>query len=186
MKNIIQYALVLVIAGGAGFGVQRFLQKDNHQLPPEMPKAAVSDVVGAYRPAFELKDIEGKLRNMDEWNGKVLLVNFWATWCPPCKREMPAFIELHNEYEKKGFEIIGIALDDKDSVQDFVNTLGVNYPVLTAENNGLALSRAYGNHIGALPFSVFIDRAGIIQFVKVGEISKQQVIDVIKPLLKKD
>ncbi|VAW57428.1 hypothetical protein MNBD_GAMMA07-911 [hydrothermal vent metagenome] len=185
MKNLIQYALILLIAGGAGFGVQRFLEKDDHDGLPAMPKATASDVIGTYRPAFELKDLDGKLRSVDEWNGKVLLVNFWATWCPPCKKEMPAFIELYDEYKKQGFEIIGIALDDKQSVQDFVNTLGVNYTVMAAEYEGLKLSRDYGNRIGALPFSVFVDRSGKIQFIKVGEISKKQVEDVIKPLLAK-
>ena len=185
MKNYIQYVLILIIAGGAGFGVQRYLQKDDHELLPVMPKATASDVLGTYRPAFELKDLEGKLRSIDEWNGKVILVNFWATWCPPCKKEMPAFISLYEQYQKQGFEIIGIALDDKQSVQDFADTLGVNYTVMAAEYEGLQLSRSYGNRIGALPFSVFVDRSGTIQFIKVGEISKQQVEDIIKPLLAK-
>ncbi len=185
MKKFFPFILVIIIAGGAGFGFQRYLQNDSHNLPPAIPKAVNNDIIGTIRPAFELKDIEGKLRNIDEWNGKVLLVNFWATWCPPCKKEMPAFIELHEEYQEQGFEVIGIALDDEESVQDFVDTLGVNYTVMAAEYAGLELSRIYGNRIGALPFSVFVGRDGKIELTRAGELSKEQVEKIIQPLLAK-
>ncbi len=183
MKNIIQFLLVIIIAGGAGFGLQRYLQEDDRQLAPIIPKAVNNNVIGLQRPAFELQDTEGKLRNIDEWNGKVLLINFWATWCPPCKKEMPAFIELQEQYAQQGFQVIGIALDDADSVSDFADTLGVNYPLVIAEYAGIDLSRKYGNHVGALPFSAFVDREGKISLTQTGELSKKQVEDIIKPLL---
>lgn len=185
MKNIIQFLLVIIIAGGAGFGFQRYLQNDNRDLAPIIPKAVNNDVIGTTRPVFELKDLDGKLRHVDEWNGKVMLVNFWATWCPPCKKEMPAFIELQEQYAEQGFEVIGIALDDKESVQDFVDTLGVNYTVMAAEYRGLELARDYGNRIGALPFSVFVDRDGKIELTQAGELSKKQVEQIIQPMLAK-
>jgi len=183
MKNIILSLLVIIIAGGAGYGLQRYLQSNN--TPPKSAERvpAKTNVVGTQRPSFELKDIEGQMRNIDEWNGKVVLVNFWATWCPPCKKEMPAFIELQEQYGKQGFQVIGIALDDEDSVRDFANTLGVEYPLLPADHAGLQLSRDYGNHIGALPFSVFVGRDGIITQTHIGELTKGQVEDIIKPLL---
>lgn len=184
MKNILPFILVIIIAGGAGFGFQRYLQSQKGELAPVIPKAVHKDIIGTQRPAFELEDLEGKLRNIDEWNGKVLLVNFWATWCPPCKKEMPAFIELHEQYQSQGFEVLGIALDDKESVQDFVDTLGVNYTVFASEYAGLELSRLYGNRIGALPFSVFVGRDGKILLTKAGELTKQQVEQIIQPLLK--
>ena len=185
MKKILPFILVIIIAGVAGFGFQRYLQNENRDLPPIIPKAVSNDVIGTQRPAFELEDLEGTLRNIDEWNGKVLLVNFWATWCPPCKKEMPAFMALHEQYQSAGFEVIGIALDDKESVQDFVDTLGVNYTVFAAEYAGIELTRSYGNRIGALPFSAFIDRDGKIISMHTGELKKAQVEEVIKPLLKK-
>jgi len=183
MKKIIQFALVIIIAGGAGFGLQRYMQNDSRQLAPIIPKAVNNEVINTIRPAFELKDLEGQMRNVDEWNGKVLLINFWATWCPPCKKEMPAFIELQEQYAEQGLQIIGIALDDEESVQDFADTLGVNYPVMAAEYEGLELSRAYGNHIGALPFSVFVNRDGKIVLTQAGELSKQHIEQIIKPIL---
>ena len=186
MKNIIQFALVIIIAGGAGFGLQRYIQQDEHQLAPIIPQAVNNNVIGTIRPAFELIDTNEKLRNIDEWNGKVLLVNFWATWCPPCKKEMPAFIELQEQYSNQGFQVIGLAIDDIDSVKDFVDTLGVNYPALIADYSGIELSRKYGNNIGALPFSVFVGRDGKILSTKTGELSKKQVEDIILPLIKQE
>ena len=183
MKTIIQFVLVIIIAGGAGFALQRYLQHDERPLAPIMPKTTDNKVIGTKRPAFELKDIEGQVRNIDEWNNQVVLVNFWATWCPPCKKEMPAFIELQEQYAKQGFQVIGIALDDEDSVRDFADTMGVSYPLMAAEYDGLQLSRDYGNHIGALPYSVFVDRSGIITYTHTGELSKTQVEEIIKPLL---
>ncbi len=186
MKNIIPFLLVIIIAGGAGFGLQRYLQNENRELPPVMPKAATSNVIGMKRPEFKLFDLEDKLRNVNEWDGKVLLINFWATWCPPCKKEMPAFMQLREQYNKQGFEILGVALDDKESVQDFVDTLGVEYPIMIAQQKGIELSSQYGNRIGALPFSVFVDRDGKIKATHAGELSKQQVEKVITHLLKQD
>jgi len=123
------------------------------------------------------------MRNIDEWNGQVVLVNFWATWCPPCKKEMPAFIQLQEQYAKQGFQVIGIALDNEDSVRDFADAMGVKYPLLPADHAGLKLSRDYGNDIGALPYSVFVGRDGIITQTHIGELSKDQVEGIIKPML---
>ena len=184
MKNIIQFALVIIIAGGAGFGLQRYLQQDDRQVAPIIPNVVSKNIIGTTRPAFELIDTDGKLRNIDEWNGNVLLINFWATWCPPCKKEMPAFIELQEQYAAQGFQVIGVAIDDLESVSDFVDTLGVNYPALIAEYAGIELSREYGNHIGALPYSVFVGRDGKIALTRTGELSKKQTESIILPLLK--
>jgi len=183
MKNIILFVLVIIIAGGAGFGLQRYLQQDDRNLAAVIPKAADNKVVGKQRPDFQLLDTEKVQRNISEWDGKVLLVNFWATWCPPCKKEMPAFIELQEQYKEQGFQVIGIALDDMDSVTDFGDTLGVNYPLLIAEYAGIELARDYGNKIGALPFSVFVGRDGKITLTKTGELSKKQVEEIITPML---
>lgn len=183
MKNIIQFILVIVIAGGAGFGLQRYLQQHEHELTAEIPEPATNQVIGQMRPTFEIADTTGQVRNISEWDGQVLLINFWASWCPPCKKEMPAFIELQEQYAEQGFKIIGIALDDLQSVQDFADTIGVNYPLLIAEYDGIDLSRSYGNHVGALPFSAFVDRQGKVVSTHMGELSKTQVEDMITPLL---
>ena len=184
MKNKILVISIMILAGVAGFSLQRaFIDRENQNLTPELPESTVS-IVGQQRPDFGLKDIEGQMRKISEWDGKVLLVNFWATWCPPCKKEIPAFMELQNEYGDQGFQVIGIAIDEEEAVKDYVDTIGINYPVMAAELAAMEVSRWYGNRLNALPYSAFVGRDGIVSFTKPGELTRQQVEDIIKPLLK--
>ena len=183
MKNTAIFIVVLIVAGAAGFGLQRaMINHENQNLAPEMP-ATQASVVGQPRPEFAFKDIEGQTRNINEWDGKVLLVNFWATWCPPCKKEIPAFMELQDQYAEQGFQIIGIAIDDEQSVIDFADTMGINYPIMAAELAAMEVSRRYGNRINALPFSAFVGRDGKIALTKPGELSKEETEKVIQSLL---
>jgi len=136
-----------------------------------------------YRPGFELKDLDGKLRNVNEWDGQVMVVNFWATWCPPCRKEMPAFIELQEKYGGQGLQFVGIALDDAAKVEDFIDTIGVDYPILIGQDDATLVSDAYGNRLGALPYTAVIDRAGSIVKTYRGEVSQKSIEKVIKRLL---
>lgn len=140
-------------------------------------------IVGKTRPAFHLLDVKGNPHDSSEWDGQVLLVNFWASWCPPCVKETPALMKLRETYHAKGMEIIGIALDNKDAVVNFTDPLGVEYPLLLAEQEGIALSQQYGNRLGALPFSVIIDRKGIIRQIVLRDISYEDAEKLIQPLL---
>jgi len=136
-----------------------------------------------YRPGFVLPDLEGRLRDVNEWNGRVLVVNFWATWCPPCRKEMPAFMDLQERYGKQGLQFVGIALDELDKVQDYVDTLGVEYPILVGGDKAMQVAIAYGNSFGALPYTAIIDRQGTIVAVYRGELEGEEAESVIKPLL---
>ncbi len=183
MKSPIIFISILIIAGATGFGLQRVLTSHETQnLPIVLPPTDTS-VIGKLRPPFELKDIEGKTRNMAEWDGKVLLVNFWATWCPPCKKEIPAFIELQEQYGTQGFQVIGLAIDDEESVRDYADTMGINYPIMAAELKAMEIARIYGNRVNALPFTAFVDREGKIIQTRPGEISKIYAEKIIKKLL---
>ncbi len=170
-------AVALFVAFFAGDGTMRTYLEST---PGAVEAKAVETT---YRPGFELKDLDGKLRNADEWNGQVMVVNFWATWCPPCRKEMPAFIELQEEYGSAGLQFVGIALDDVQKVEDFVDTMGVEYPVLVGQDDATAVSDAYGNRLGALPYTAVIDRAGTIVKAYRGEVSKQSIEKVINSLL---
>ena len=183
MKKNAILILVMIMAGLAGFGLQRaLLNEKNQNLTPEFPEAT-TDIVGQQRPDFGLKDIEGEMRDISEWNGKVVLVNFWATWCPPCKKEIPAFMALQDEYGSQGFQVIGIAIDEEQAVKDYADTIGINYPIMAAELAAMEISRWYGNRLNALPYSVFVARDGTISYTRPGELTKQQVEKIIKPLL---
>ena len=157
----------------------------NQNLTPEMPAmpAGQVSVIGQPRPEFALTDIDGKLRNIKEWDGKVLLVNFWATWCPPCKKEIPAFMALQEDYAEQGFQVIGIAIDDEQAVRDYADTMGINYPVMAAELDSMEIARRYGNRINALPFSAFVTRDGKIALTQPGELSREDTEKIIKKLL---
>ena len=140
-------------------------------------------VVGVNRPEFKLSDTTGQLRDIKEWNGKVLALNFWATWCPPCIKEIPEFIEIQHKYESRGLQFIGIALQRPEEVTEFMREYGMNYPVLAGEMEVIAIAESYGNDIGALPYTVIIDRQGLIQFIQRGPLSAEKAESVIQSLL---
>lgn len=183
MKNPIIFIAILIIAGATGFGLQRALTYNETQNLPIIPPPTETKVIGTHRPDFELQDIEGNMRNVNEWDGKVLLVNFWATWCPPCMKEIPAFMELQNEYGDQGLQIIGLAIDDNDSVKDYADSVGMNYPIIAAELAAMEIARRYGNRVNALPFSAFVGRDGKIVEIRPGELTKTSTEKIIKNLL---
>ncbi|MDH5518696.1 MAG: TlpA family protein disulfide reductase [Gammaproteobacteria bacterium] len=180
MKKII-IALIIIAAAAAGFYFQQ-----NQSKPPLNSAAKTSakassaiSVIGQLRPEFILPDLEDKPRNISEWDGKIRLVNFWATWCPPCLREMPAFIAMQEEYADKNFVVLGIAIDRKDTVQDFVDSMGVNYPILYGEMAALDLTTVYGNRLGVLPFSVFVGADNKIISIHNGEITAETIKSIL-------
>ncbi len=165
MKNIILFITAVVVAGSSGYALQKSFNQ------PQV-KTQVNAALGQQRPEFAALDLNGDMRNIKEWEGKLILLNFWATWCPPCKKEIPHFIELQREYGDQGFQIIGIAIDDEDAVRDYVEEVGMNYPSLVVQDEGVLLAKRYGNGIGALPYSVLINRDGEISYTIMGELSK--------------
>jgi len=136
-----------------------------------------------FRPDFTLPDLDGKQHSAREWDGKVMIVNFWAAWCPPCRREIPALMKVHETYAPQGVVVIGIALDSRSNVLDFAEPMLVNYPLLLSGNQGIALAKAYGNHLGILPYTVIVDRKGRIVYTHRSEITFEETEAIIKPLL---
>ena len=107
-----------------------------------------------------LPDLSGKPRQLSEWRGRVLVCNFWATWCAPCREEIPVLIAARSKFAAKGAEIVGIAVDNASKVRDFAASFKITYPVLLSEADGLELMRKLGNSAGGLPYTVFLDREG--------------------------
>lgn len=179
--RLILVTLALAAVSGAG-GYALYQQM--HQNPAD--QSAEVDLKPAppeIRPEFALSDLDGKSRNIREWDGKVLLINFWATWCPPCQREIPAFIELQEKYTERGLQIVGVAIDERGAVQDFANTMGINYPILAGEQEAIDVAKQYGNRFGALPYSAIVDRQGRIVSIQQGELTQEAVEKIIAPLL---
>ncbi len=180
-SRLISVALALAVASGAG-GFALY-QKLNQVTADGSEPARLHDGVPEIRPEFTLTDLAGTSRNIREWDGQVLLINFWATWCPPCQREIPAFIELQEKYAARGFQIVGIAIDREEPVRDFVDTMGINYPILTGEQDAIEIAQRYGNRLGALPYSVVVDRQGRIVSVQAGELTLEEAEKVLAGLL---
>lgn len=181
--------MLAVIAGLAGFYMSQSAQRQPSIEPSSEPSSLTTmnangdSIIGTARPDFSLTDVAGETRNISEWDGKVIAINFWATWCPPCIKEIPEFIAIQQKYQAQGLQFIGIALQRAEEVTEFMQTYGMNYPVLAGEMEVIKLSESYGNDIGALPYTVIIDRQGLIHFVKRGPLAGDTAEAIIAKLL---
>ena len=166
-------ALVLGAAGlaaaAAGFLVGPLLTKD----------AEPGD--GVLRSAT-LLDLAGKPRALAEWGGRVLVWNFWATWCAPCRDEIPLLMEARREYGASGVEIVGIAVDNAVNVREFSSSLNISYPILLAEADGVQLMRRLGNSSGGLPYTVVADRQGKVVHRKLGALKQGELDAILGPI----
>ena len=135
-------------------------------------------------PPIILNDLNGQKHDLYEWHGKVIMLNFWATWCPPCLIEIPDFINFQAHYAGRGLQIIGIGLDEKRKLRNFVRTTGINYPILQAEPElQYPLLKQWGNPYGILPFTVVIAEDGHLVFMQQGILSQETFDTIVKPLL---
>jgi thiol-disulfide isomerase/thioredoxin len=170
MKQIAMIIFVAIIALGLGIAARdSFSPAKNTGL--------------GVLPEFNLSDLSGHQHNISEWRGKVVLINFWATWCPPCREEIPDFIALQQQYADKGVQFIGIALDDMEPVAEYAASAKINYPILLGGDNGITLAQQLGNSVGAVPYTLIVDREGQIIHQHPGGLSKQQIMEIISPLL---
>jgi thiol-disulfide isomerase/thioredoxin len=124
-------------------------------------------------PAIALPATDGRLHQLTDWKGKPLLINFWATWCEPCRREIPLLVALRREHAPEQLEVIGIAIDSPDAVHKYAAERRIDYPLLIGEQGGLATASAFGMDT-VLPFSVFTDDSGRIVTLKVGELHRDE------------
>ena len=130
-----------------------------------------------------LPNVDGREQRLDQWKGKVLVVNFWATWCEPCREEMPEFVKAQAVSGAKGLQFVGIAIDSPDKIRQFTRELKVNYPSLVGGYGALELSKTLGNRIGALPFTLIVDREGRIAYTQMGPLKPAKLDAVVGKLL---
>ncbi len=132
----------------------------------------------------EFIDLQGRTRRIAEWRGKVVVVNFWATWCAPCREEIPMLMEVRAARGVGGLEILGIAIDNAAKVAEYAANFRSSYPVLVAGGEGLDLIRQLGNSAGGLPFTVFLDREGTPVRTRLGALKRPELETVLASLLK--
>jgi thiol-disulfide isomerase/thioredoxin len=138
---------------------------------------------GAALLAVSLPDAAGKVQPLAQWKGKVVVLNFWATWCEPCREEMPRFVKLQDELGAQGLQFVGIAIDQADRVQQFAAEIALNYPTLIGSYGSIELSKVFGNRLGALPFTIIMDRSGQVVYTQLGPVKDQQLQAKIRQLL---
>jgi peroxiredoxin len=141
--------------------------------PGAAPEVATAPKIPEQLPAITLPGVDGAPRNLRDWQGQPLVINFWATWCEPCRREIPLLEALRHERSAQHLEVVGIAVDVLDAVRKYIPSHGIDYPVLVGEQGGLAAASAFGMDT-VLPFSVFVDRHGRVVTLKVGELHRDE------------
>jgi len=173
-RNPLALIVVAVVATGMLYAGFHMARRSGTGRSATLTKSTVA-------PDFTLESLDGKSMRLSDLRGKAVLLNFWATWCGPCRIEMPWFVELQNEYGPQGLQIVGVAMDDssKDDIAKFAKNMGVNYPVLLGKE---AVGDAYGG-VPALPESFFIGRDGKIVDRIIGLKGKGEIEDSIKRAL---
>lgn len=137
------------------------------------------------RPAsFALPGLDGRQHELAEWRDKVILLNFWASWCSPCQSEIRDLVTFQARYGAEGLQIVGIGMDDEVKLRNVQRSLGINYPVLLSKSSGGTLMSRYGNREGVVPYSVLISRTGEVVYTHAGTIDGETFAEQVLPLLK--
>ena len=185
--KITGYVAVAAIAATAGFFLYRYGVEHAAttqvlsgpiavQSTAEPPAPAAEEPAGipAKLPDFILGDLEGKPRSILSWPGKSMIVNFWATWCAPCRKEIPLLGELQKQHGGEGFQVVGVAVDIREDVVKYAADMKIEYPILIGEQDGLDAVNMFGQGSIGFPFTVFTDNQGRVVLFHLGEIKKEQ------------
>jgi thiol-disulfide isomerase/thioredoxin len=163
------------LAAAAGYGAHVWWAGRHADVPNP---AAVQALLAA-----PLKDPDGNSKTIETWRGKVLVVNFWATWCVPCRKEIPEFVRVQQRHGGRGLQFVGIAFDQPQPVSEFAREYAINYPVLMGGLDTMALMRESGNKAGVLPFTLVLDREGRVARTHRGALDEVAIEAIVRPLL---
>ncbi len=178
-------ALMVALAGIALWLDRSPGATSSNTAPAILSVAEKVDATSGAIYSVQFSDVDGKQRTLGEWQHKLLVINFWATWCAPCKEEMPIFAKLQREYGSRGLQIIGIAADSKLNVVNFSQKFPVGYPLLPDEARAIELSKRLGNRLGLLPFTIVLKPGGEPVFTRLGVITESEMRDIATKYLLK-
>jgi thiol-disulfide isomerase/thioredoxin len=171
----------VLLAGGislafAGAGVL-FYQWRSAEAPPD-PVETGKRVLAA-----SLMGIDDRLQPFEQWRGKVLVVKFWATWCAPCREEIPEFIKFQERFRVDGVQFVGVAIDQKERVAPYARDMGINYPLVVGGMETMEFARQLGDRATVLPFTLVLDRKGTVIATKIGILKPERLEMLVRPLL---
>ena len=167
----------LLLIASIGFGFRYYFQGPHSEHGGNQATAALF--------AATFPNENGQPQNLKQYAGKTVVLNFWATWCEPCREEMPELSSLHEEYKNKNLVVLGVAVDDVAAISDFVKETKVSYPLFAAETQGMDIAAGLGNDKSALPYTVIIKADGSVAETYFGRITKPLLKEALIKILKK-
>ena len=182
-KALATVAISLLAAGSAFAGGYLWRAHVDGAESSTAPSVVNTSIANATRPDFHFTDQRGVPHDIRDWDGQVLVVNFWATWCPPCLHEIPFFIEVQRAHAGRGLQIIGIALDESENVKRYALEVGLNYPTMHGDDRALTLVKTFGNTTGGLPFTAVVGRSGEILLRKAGPMTREELARIVADAL---
>lgn len=180
MKRALSWLTAAFFVGSLALAWTMVRERAAPDLAP--PAAAVPAVALTALYDAALPDASGRTQRIGQWRDSILVVNYWATWCTPCRDEMPAFSRLQERYAARGVQFVGVAIDDADKVRDFARDFPVSYPLLVADREFAETSRALGNVAQAVPYTVVLDRSGTVRAGTVGRVNEDALARLLDRL----
>jgi thiol-disulfide isomerase/thioredoxin len=172
---------LLALMAGALFYAARIPVQVDAQAPPQPARLEVTT-----HPTFSLPDLEGTSRDFSEWDGKHRLLNFWATWCAPCRREIPLLKTFQDQHGDAGFQVLGIAVDFPEQVTSYAEETEFNYPILVGQQDAMAVAESSGIEFIGMPFTMFVASDGEYIGAYIGELHQSHLDDVVNIMTRLD
>ncbi|MDJ0750885.1 MAG: TlpA disulfide reductase family protein [Woeseiaceae bacterium] len=169
-------ALLALVAGALFYAARIPVEVDAPAAPEPRQLEAVT------HPSFTLPDLAGANRDFSEWDGSHRLINFWATWCAPCRREIPLLKAFQEEHGEDGFQVLGVAVDYVEEVTRYAESAEFNYPVLIGQQDAMAVAESSGIEFIGMPFTMFVARDGEYVGAYIGELHQSHLDDVVSIL----
>ncbi len=182
MRRALLALSLVLMAASVGWMAALLWGRAQEELPTPPP---VSEPALASLYATTLPDVAGREQSLRQWRGRILVVNYWATWCVPCRDEMPAFSQLQTRYAARGVQFVGIAADSAEKVAAFARATPISYPLLVGRDEIIKPTRDFGNTPLAVPFTLVLDREGTLRTAVLGRVNEDALVRLLDDLASK-